>query len=99
MYILIIYPGGFEIEQGSKEYCGRCIATPVVKLKDETYSHPEFPPTLTWHKLETQRDFQGSVLAVFELIEVSFLPLSCSSNIWNVGYELENNYIPTLDWR
>ncbi|XP_015125981.1 otoferlin [Diachasma alloeum] len=54
---------------GSKEYCGRCIATPVVKLKDETYSPPEFPPTLAWHKLKTQRDFQGSILAAFELIE------------------------------
>ncbi|CAD6221881.1 GSCOCG00005218001-RA-CDS [Cotesia congregata] len=55
---------------GPKEFFGRCIAVPVVKFKEETYSPPEFPPTLIWYKLETQSDFQGSVLAAFELIEV-----------------------------
>ncbi|KAH0549066.1 hypothetical protein KQX54_005671, partial [Cotesia glomerata] len=55
---------------GPKEFFGRCIAVPVVKFKEETYSPPEFPPTLIWYKLETQSDFQGSVLAAFELIEI-----------------------------
>ncbi|EFN77733.1 Otoferlin [Harpegnathos saltator] len=53
----------------TKEFCGRCIAVPLVKLATETYSPPEFPPKLEWHKFQSQKDCAGSVLAAFELIE------------------------------
>lgn len=53
------------------EFCGRCIATPVVKLNSETYSPPNFPPTLQWYKFHSQRECSGEVLAAFELIEVT----------------------------
>lgn len=56
--------------QGIKEFCGRCTAIPLVKLAEETYSPPDFPPKLGWYKFKSQRDFSGSVLAAFELIEV-----------------------------
>ncbi|KAG7207640.1 hypothetical protein KM043_009260 [Ampulex compressa] len=55
--------------QGTKEFCGRCIAVPSVKLAVETYSPPDFPPKLEWYKFKSQRDCSGSVLAAFELLE------------------------------
>ncbi|CAL7940390.1 unnamed protein product [Xylocopa violacea] len=55
---------------GSKEFCGRCAASPLVKLAEETYSPPDFPPKLEWYKFKSQRDCSGSVLAAFELIEI-----------------------------
>ncbi|XP_046143744.1 otoferlin-like [Osmia bicornis bicornis] len=55
---------------GNKEFCGRCTAIPLVKLAEETYSPPDFPPKLEWYKFKSQRDCSGSVLAAFELIEV-----------------------------
>ncbi|XP_011877854.1 PREDICTED: otoferlin-like [Vollenhovia emeryi] len=55
---------------GTREFCGRCIAVPLVKLATETYSPPDFPPKLEWYKFQSQKDCIGSVLAAFELIEV-----------------------------
>ncbi|XP_076302777.1 otoferlin-like, partial [Lasioglossum baleicum] len=54
---------------GIKEFCGRCAAVPLVKLAEETYTLPDFPPKLEWYKFKSQRDCSGSVLAAFELIE------------------------------
>ncbi|KAK1117439.1 hypothetical protein K0M31_016643 [Melipona bicolor] len=54
---------------GFKEFCGRCTAIPLVKLAEETYSPPDFPPKLEWYKFKSQRDCSGSVLAAFELVE------------------------------
>ncbi|KAL6424890.1 hypothetical protein ACFW04_010045 [Cataglyphis niger] len=54
---------------GTKEFCGKCIAVPLVKLAMETYSPPDFPPKLQWYKFQSRRDCAGSALAAFELIE------------------------------
>ncbi|XP_011064503.1 PREDICTED: otoferlin-like [Acromyrmex echinatior] len=54
----------------TREFCGKCIAVPLVKLTTETYSPPDFPPKLEWYKFQPQKDCTGSVLAAFELIEV-----------------------------
>ncbi|RLU20752.1 hypothetical protein DMN91_007365 [Ooceraea biroi] len=56
----------------TREFCGRSIAVPLVKLAAETYSPPDFPPKLNWYKFQSQKDHTGSVLAAFELIEVSY---------------------------
>lgn len=72
-----------NITQGTKEFCGRCIAVPLVKLATETYSPPDFPPKLEWHKFQSQKDCTGSVLAAFELIEVSYP----SSLLWAIYRE------------
>ncbi|KAG5335930.1 OTOF protein, partial [Acromyrmex charruanus] len=56
----------------TREFCGKCIAVPLVKLTTETYSPPDFPPKLEWYKFQPQKDCTGSVLAAFELIEVSY---------------------------
>lgn len=58
--------------QNTMELCGRCIATPLVKISTETYSSPDFPPKLSWYKFHSQRDNSGAVLAAFELIEVRY---------------------------
>lgn len=72
-------PGTFHVGwmtsrnlQGIKEFCGRCTAIPLVKLAEETYSPPDFPPKLEWYKFKSQRDSGGSLLAAFELIEVRY---------------------------
>ncbi|XP_024943161.1 otoferlin [Cephus cinctus] len=54
---------------GSLEFCGRCVATPIVKMTTETYSAPDFPPKLKWYKLYSQKTCTGEILAAFELIE------------------------------
>lgn len=53
------------------DFCGRAVATPVVKLNTEPYSMPNYPPKLSWYKLTSHMDsYDSSVLAAFELIEV-----------------------------
>lgn len=59
--------------QATKEFCGKCIAVPLVKLAVETYSPPDFPPKLQWYEFQPRKDCTGSILAAFELIEVSYI--------------------------
>ncbi|XP_033208643.1 otoferlin-like [Belonocnema kinseyi] len=84
---------------GTTEFCGRCVATPVVKLNSETYSPPNFPPTLQWYKFHSQRECSGAVLAAFELIEVGNeevvdLPLNASTN--NKIYKVPDDIRPKM---
>lgn len=67
--------------QGTKEFCGKCIAVPLVKLAVETYSPPDFPPKLQWYKFQSRKDCTGSALAAFELIEVSYIDFFLETNI------------------
>lgn len=60
-----------NIMQATKEFCGKCIAVPLVKLAVETYSPPNFPPKLQWYEFQPRKDCTGSILAAFELLEVS----------------------------
>lgn len=62
-----------NIMQATKEFCGKCIAVPLVKLAVETYSPPDFPPKLQWYEFQPRKDCTGSILAAFELIEVSYI--------------------------
>ncbi|KAI4482752.1 hypothetical protein M0804_008605 [Polistes exclamans] len=54
---------------GMKEFCGRCIAVPLVKLSTETYSPPDFQPKLGWYRFQSGKNYTGSILAALELIE------------------------------
>ncbi|KAK0090744.1 hypothetical protein PV325_006303 [Microctonus aethiopoides] len=56
---------------GIKEFYGRCVIKPIVKLMEESYSSLETPPILMWHAFTTKKNFEGGVLAAFELIEVT----------------------------
>ncbi|CAH1119596.1 unnamed protein product [Phaedon cochleariae] len=55
---------------GKSEFIGRTMAKPSVKLKDEPYLKPKFPPSLEWFPVTRGTDRAGEVLAAFELLEI-----------------------------
>nr|CAD7397049.1 unnamed protein product [Timema cristinae] len=56
---------------GKSEFIGRTIARPHVKLLEEAYSKPEFPPSLEWYELTRGPDHAGELLATFELLQLT----------------------------
>lgn len=56
--------------QGKSEFIGRTVARPHVKLLEEPYAKPLFPPSLQWHELTRGPDYAGELLATFELLQV-----------------------------
>jgi hypothetical protein len=60
------------IPQGKSEFIGRTVAKPHVKLAEEPYSKPHFPPSLEWYELTRGPDHAGELLATFELLQVSY---------------------------
>ncbi|KAK3919848.1 Otoferlin, partial [Frankliniella fusca] len=55
---------------GKSEFIGRAMAKPHVKMLDEAYAKPEFPPSLEWYEISRGPDHAGELLATFELLEV-----------------------------
>lgn len=55
---------------GKSEFIGRAIAKPHVKLAEESYSKPNFPPFLEWFDISRGTDRAGELLATFELLEI-----------------------------
>jgi len=55
--------------QGKSEYIGRAIARPHVKLASESYTPPQYPPSLEWYDVSRGASRAGELLAVFELLE------------------------------
>lgn len=65
---------------GKSEFIGRTSAKPQVKLKEQTYAKPKFPPSLEWFDISRGTDHAGELLAAFELLEIpddenSLLPI------------------------
>ena len=58
------------LSQGKAEFIGRTMARPHLKLLDEPYERPRFPPPLEWHQLIRGTEAAGDLLAVFELLQV-----------------------------
>ena len=56
--------------QGKSEFIGRTMAKPVVKMSNEKYESPNFPPHLEWHDVFRGEDKAGELLATFELLQV-----------------------------
>ncbi|KAF4526881.1 hypothetical protein B566_EDAN013792 [Ephemera danica] len=56
---------------GKSEFIGRAVARPHVKLLNEAYEAPKFPPPLEWFELHRGPDHAGELLAMFELLEVT----------------------------
>ncbi|XP_077275643.1 otoferlin isoform X2 [Temnothorax americanus] len=54
---------------GKSEYIGRAIARPHVKLASESYTPPQYPPSLEWYDVTRGASRAGELLAVFELLE------------------------------
>lgn len=52
------------------EFAGRGTLKPVVKLLDEEYKQPEFPPKLQWIDIKHDTGNIGQVLAAVELLEL-----------------------------
>lgn len=56
--------------QGKSEFIGRALCKPVVKLSNEKYESPKFPPSLDWWDIHRGPDRAGELLAAFELLQV-----------------------------
>ena len=56
--------------QGKDEYIGRTIAKPTVKMSNERYESPKFPPKLDWYQIYRGVTKAGEILASFELLQV-----------------------------
>ena len=55
---------------GKSEFIGRALAKAHVKLREEGYSKPKFPPSLEWFDITRGADHAGELLAAFELLEL-----------------------------
>jgi len=56
---------------GDEEFIGRALAKPVVKLAEEKYEKPFFPPILQWFPIYRGEMRAGELLAAFEMLQVS----------------------------
>lgn len=61
----------FDQDQvGKSEFIGRTMAKPHVKLREDKYVKPAFPPPLEWFTITRGVDHAGELLAAFELLEI-----------------------------
>lgn len=62
---------------------GRTFAKPVVKMADEHYGPPRFPPQLEYYQIYRGNCTAGEMLAAFELLQVSHIqtPARCELNV------------------
>lgn len=64
--------------QGQNELIGEFEARTIIKLAEEKYIHPKFPPKLEWYFVTHFGESAGQVLAAFELLEVTVSSLNQS---------------------
>lgn len=55
---------------GKSEFIGRTLGKPHVKLREDAYAKPKFPPSLEWFDITRGSDHAGELLAAFELLEL-----------------------------
>lgn len=69
--------------QGKAEFIGRTFAKPTVKMCDEHYGPPRFPPQLEYYQVYRGNCTAGELLAAFELLQVTgtFQPLAVSRRL------------------
>lgn len=56
--------------QGKADFMGRTFAKPLVKMADEAYCPPRFPPQLEYYQIYRGNATAGDLLAAFELLQV-----------------------------
>lgn len=56
--------------QGKADFMGRTFAKPLVKMADEAYCAPRFPPLLEYYQIFRGNATAGDLLAAFELLQV-----------------------------
>lgn len=66
--------------QGKADFMGRTFAKPLVKMADEAYCPPRFPPQLEYYQIYRGNATAGDLLAAFELLQVGTGALSPSSS-------------------
>ncbi|XP_027706271.1 otoferlin isoform X1 [Vombatus ursinus] len=55
---------------GKADFMGRTFAKPVVKMADEDYCSPRFPPQLEYYQIYRGNATAGDLLAAFELLQI-----------------------------
>ncbi|XP_076013626.1 otoferlin-like [Genypterus blacodes] len=55
---------------GKADFMGRTFAKPVVKMADEHYGPPRFPPQLEYYQIYRGNCAAGEMLAAFELLQI-----------------------------
>ncbi|KAK1333225.1 hypothetical protein QTO34_006765, partial [Cnephaeus nilssonii] len=55
---------------GKCDFMGRTFAKPVVKMADEEYCPPRFPPQLEYYQIYRGNATAGDLLAAFELLQI-----------------------------
>ncbi|XP_026527237.1 otoferlin [Notechis scutatus] len=55
---------------GKADFMGRTFAKPVVKMSDEKYCPPRFPPQLEYYQIYRGNSTAGDLLAAFELLQI-----------------------------
>uniref|UniRef100_UPI00398F4D76 otoferlin isoform X2 n=1 Tax=Pristiophorus japonicus TaxID=55135 RepID=UPI00398F4D76 len=55
---------------GKAEYIGRTFSKPVVKMAEEEYGPPRFPPQLEYYQIYRGNSTAGDLLAAFELLQI-----------------------------
>ncbi|XP_051264413.1 otoferlin isoform X6 [Dicentrarchus labrax] len=57
---------------GKAEFIGRTFAKPTIKMCDEYYGPPRFPPQLEYYQVYRGNSTAGELLAAFELLQIPF---------------------------
>uniref|UniRef100_F7AL85 Otoferlin n=2 Tax=Xenopus tropicalis TaxID=8364 RepID=F7AL85_XENTR len=55
---------------GKADFMGRTFAKPVVKMSDERYCPPRFPPQLEYYQIYRGNSTAGDLLGAFELLQI-----------------------------
>ncbi|KAM9788060.1 otoferlin-like [Syngnathus typhle] len=55
---------------GKADFMGRTFAKPVVKMAEEHYGPPRFPPQLEYYQIYRGNGMAGEMLAAFELLQI-----------------------------
>ncbi|XP_021491110.1 otoferlin isoform X7 [Meriones unguiculatus] len=55
---------------GKADFMGRTFAKPLVKMADEAYCSPRFPPQLEYYQIYRGNATAGDLLAAFELLQI-----------------------------
>ncbi|XP_061418483.1 otoferlin isoform X4 [Lethenteron reissneri] len=55
---------------GKADFIGRALAKPVVKMSNEKYDAPRFPPQLDYYQIYRGNSTAGELLAAFELLQI-----------------------------
>uniref|UniRef100_A0A3B4BFR6 C2 domain-containing protein n=1 Tax=Periophthalmus magnuspinnatus TaxID=409849 RepID=A0A3B4BFR6_9GOBI len=60
----------YDQDTGKAEFIGRTFAKPTIKMCDEHYGPPRFPPQLEYYQIYRGHCTAGELLAAFELLQI-----------------------------